>query len=294
MDVKNIVMAVVGMVLAAIMIGGALLPSVASALVVSGDSIEITNAQQNGYPHRYSEVDELELVITVTSDDFEIILNDKVIEKTSGTQPMVFSNSMYVELSRDSNSNITLFFTLDDLSNSLTITQNTIGVTTCVFNDGVWTLSPYDGEEISGTYDWVITFDEMGEYIAHIGSSLVYCNSFKKDIVLCGSYNTGELDTGYYCYKDGILVSNLGYSSELSYDMALANGTTDIYEVSNIECTFSDGTTSESFQPYRYLVKESVDGHADSGPAYALIGVLPIVAIAGLVMAGIYFFISRK
>lgn len=295
MDVKNLVMGVIALSLGAIMIAGAFLPSVASALIVSGDQIEYENAQDVNAPQHYSRLNSYDVSITVTANDYTVIANGvDIVKQVGGQQPIIMSDSMVCLMSAVASPALvitTIFVDDDRLINTPTGTATNIDIS---FNGGRWTYTEGD-TTYSGTYSWVFGVDPDGEYVTVAGNRAFYANSstINKDVVYCGYYDTGTLDTGYYTYYDGRLVTTK-YDGELTRSVTTVDGTTDIVNVSNTVVTVTDGSTTEEFTPYRCLVKEVAEGHKDSGPMYALMGALPIVVVAGLVMAGIYVFISRK
>jgi hypothetical protein len=117
---------------------------------------------------------------------------------------------------------------------------------------------------------------------------LVLVSSYK-DIVALGAYTSGDNDT-MYRLVNGVLTIGGAFDHSFNVETSLYEGTTDIYKIDNLTITIG----GESFTPYYVLVPVEVSGHATSGATYTILSVVPIVVVAGLIMAGIYVFISRK
>lgn len=305
MDVKNLVMAVVGMVLAVVMVGGAFLPSVASALVVSGDPVEYTNTG-NFIFREAQDGDVLEITRTIVGDvkTDNVTLNGVVVGGTTSNEwdNVLLSDGAYVRKVGTSGGTITNAYIMGD-----TVTPNPFlgfsdgGKVKVEFNNGTITgyKSNESGEYIdyfTASYTWAYVASPDGEgshYVSENGqNSNAYVNIDSR-VVLCGEYSTGELDTMYYYHNGEMVVYSSGLTATLDKRLELVEGTTDVYKIRPL-VTVTNGTITEVFEPYRYLVPLTVEGHKDSGVIYSLMGVLPIVVVAGLIMAGIYVFISRK
>lgn len=291
MDVKNLPMAVIGMVLAAVMISSALLPCVASALIISGDVVTYTNTTYPSSPERFEELKNTE--ITVSIDDGEqIIVNGVSVTRGTIDKPILFSDSVAIRVSESETTRI-LEIRYLDTGLSFDVTTN-VNIS---FNNGEYAITVQGSEPVMGTYSWLYSVVEDGTYNAYIfhrGTTEFYGSNFKRDFITSGSYTTGELDTAY-SYRNGVLtIANENYTGSIDYISALVEGTTNVYKYSEPVITVTDGSAEESFTPYWYIIKETVKGNSDSGEARAILSVLPIVVVAGLVMAGVYVFINRK
>lgn len=150
-----------------------------------------------------------------------------------------------------------------------------------------WTNTP--------SWVYVVSTVEDGAYMsAQVTTNAYYAKQGDKDIILAGNYTTGDLDTGYYYGKDGVLtVVDSDYTGTVNFDQELSDGTTDIYDTL-VTVSISDGTNTEEFSPYRALVPYEVEGHASSGALYTLLQILPLLVGAGLVIGAVGWFITRK
>lgn len=297
MDVKNLVMAVVGMVLAAVMIGGALLPSVASALVVSGDPITYYNNSGQAYKLAVPG-DVLEgsrSSVDGANVDTWKLNNEPIIgfvDSTSWTS-LIFSDGMYGQIFNSNNNSLAVIYDIVDNDQSpryvsyvkLTFMEDTIEVNATLGG-------------VENTYSWAYSWAYIpcesndGVLIANAGPNNAYVS---KDtfVVLAGFYSTGNIDRFYYSNnKPDLSIIGAG-SGSYTKTYNLVEGTTDVYNL-GVSVSITDGGNVEEFAPYQILVPYKIAGHADSGAAYSLFGALPIIVIAGLVMAGVYVFISRK
>lgn len=312
MKINNIIMGVIALMLGAVMIGGALLPSVAAAIDIS-DPITLYN---EGAGHTYREAksgDVLKLesrydaTTQIKTDIWTLngksVINDDMIPEFSW-DILMMSDVLWAQVNSSGNASsgsIVLFEQGNGTNRNYfgAGSTNPEFIWTISFTDDTisWTASENDTliEEYSLNYGWcfVPCAIEDGGY----RSSSVDASNFKmtdiNDYVLSGSYTTGELDTGYW-FKDGVFSTSVTtYSGSTSTTSALIDGTRDIYNVS-ATVTITDGSNSETFAPYRALVPYEVHGHETNGIMASLFNVLPLVTIAGLVMAGTYVFISRK
>lgn len=295
MDIKNLVMAVVGMVLAAVMIGGAFIPAVAGGLVTAGSPIELENTKGNGLPNNYDAITGNYIIEIVINDDntFTINANGVDIPKTISYQTLVMSDVMTAEIVSSSSAidvaSIILFG--ETYNENIRITINSVGTHTITFNNGTYSVIS-GSNTYTGAFNWAYGIMTGGKYIIATTLSTWYVDSIN-DIVMCRNDTSGSLVCSYTFYN-GDLWNNGGFEDTVNFETGIADGTTNIKQVTKFSITLSNGEISEDIPIQRALIKESVKGNANSGGAYAMLSVLPLVAVAGLVMAGIYVFISRK
>lgn len=158
-------------------------------------------------------------------------------------------------------------------------------------DDYTITFTNYTGDTVSSTTTysstWAYTLAsiEDGAYMsAQVTTNEYYDSKDGKNIILAGSYNSGDLDTGYYYVKDGELtILNTSYTGSIEFEQTLSDGTTDIYDTL-VTVSVTDGSTTEVFSPYRALVPYEVTGHESSGAAYSLYGVIPIMVIMSILL----------
>lgn len=295
MNVKEITSMVTSAIIGIILVMTVMTPIVMSGLMVAGNPVEYVNPIDVNAPQHYDKLDNYVVEISATDSDYEVVANGVSMTKTAGGQPVIFSDALTLTLSNNTVDRVgsviifgTEYVTLPvdiGVSKSIVIT----------FDNGSWTLKEDGIETYSGEYSWLFGVKTDGDYVTFSGNSNLYVNNVNSDIVFCGLYDTGELDTAYWTYYNGALeVSNPDYSGSFNYSSALVDGTTDIDRISNWSMTITDGTTTEEFAPYRCLVKETIEGHEDSGVTYTLISVLPIFVVIGLLLGVAYMVLFTR
>lgn len=158
-------------------------------------------------------------------------------------------------------------------------------------NDGALTFELWNdgvagtGAVFTTTWAYVVSTIEDGAYMsAQLTTNPYYARLDNKDVILAGNYTTGDLDTGYYYGKDGVLtVLNSSYTGTVNFTQDLTDGTTDIYDT-KLTVTITDGNDSEEFSPYRALVPYQVSGHESSGSAYQIYGAIPVLIVAAILL----------
>lgn len=298
MKINNIIMGVLGVVICAIVISGAFLPAVASALVTSGDPISYYN--DGGQAYRPAEQGDIIVGSREIVDDVNVdtwTLNGEVIKSFAeqGAQwtSLIFSDGAYGRIYNSSNTSLAGLY---DISQNSQIPYYLTGIT-MEFTANTIEISATSGSTVN-TFSWAYTWAYIpcpsndGVLIANAGPTNAYV---LKDtfLVVGGLYSTGEIARFYYSNNSPMLTIVGEGSGTIEKTYNRVDGTTDIYNL-NVNISVTDGISTEDFGPYQILVPYKVDGHKDSGPIYAMYSVLPIIAIVGLVMAGIYIFISRK
>lgn len=311
MNVNKIVMGAIGIMVAVVMIGGAFLPAVNGALHIS----EPITEYNIGTKQTYREVktgDVFQLVstydeVTAKKTDVWTLNGETVVNSSSDTFSWnvgIISDSFWINILSSGNASSASWYAIK--SDGITPTyvgasssQPNVTWRITVGSDTIsWT---YNGEGATTTtapipYTWAFVPCSIkdGRYMSSIiaDSTIPIVNNIE-DIVLCGTYSTGELDTCYYYYKGETYVNISGYTGENTTELTLHNGTYDLYDAT-IKFAVSNGTTTEEFTPFRALVPYEVNGYSDEGVIHSMISILPIVGVAGLVIAGVYVFISRK
>lgn len=299
MDIKNLVMAVVGMVLAAVMVGGALLPAIGSAGKVSytNDYGSMANYSDTNWSATFSTdgttatwsvdgVDQTEFrmskagrVFLVMSDEFTLFFDQNV----SGGVPVGGISYKKNNVSIGVNNILSCDVSMTD------------GVITCTSIIGGETSTP-----ITTNSNWVFVAKDLGEYrsfnLSNFTSAKIYYTSINQiyGVNYVGttgnvwfSFNGNNVKYGDTSLKMNITSEKIGenvYSSTVN--------TTS----SDWQFTVDNNGSDYSVNPYVWIVPYRVTGYADGFTisVNAMFGALPVVAIAGLVLAGIYVFISRK
>lgn len=173
--------------------------------------------------------------------------------------------------------------------NGATSTSGPVTISATFGSDSITFKVDRNGTATQSThnYTWglVLCNDEEGEYYAAVPDGVGYITD-TKEVILGGLYSTGDLDTPYYYYDGVAHVSVSAYTIDVALTTSVASGTTDIYNVTS-SVTITDGDDSETFTPYWIMLPHTVTGHASSGAAYNLLGVIPIIVITGILLAGV-------
>lgn len=161
------------------------------------------------------------------------------------------------------------------------------------FDNGVVTVTDRLGNETEYSYTWayVVCNFEDGEYYSAETGGAGICKS-ANDLILCGAYTSGNLDTMYSFVNGVSYVSNDNYTMTVNAPLTKHTGTTDIYDIS-VNVDMSDGVDTENFTPYRIFLPYEVSGHATKGAMYDIFGLLPLIAGVGLLLVACIEFLRR-
>lgn len=284
----------------------------------------ITDAQQEispitehniGTGHTYREakagdVLELDIVVDLTTSvrSFEWTLNGKPvindINSSLAWELALLSDALMIQAYAETNPSAAQWYSIKDPSVSGyagASSTDGLGKWTITFNESTidWVYvgggagtAPTNSFE----YTWAYvpcTIEEGGYLSSSIASSTTAILENPNDVILCGNYITGELDTAY-TFKDGVaFVSNSAYTGEYTPIVSDRAGTYDLYDVS-IMFTISDGSTTEEFHPYRALIPYEVHGHASNTAEVNIIGILPVLVICSFIAVAVGTFVRSR
>ena len=278
MDVKNMIGMVVAVVVGLIMIGP-LVSVVSDAQTVNGDPIKITNAGSitadnelyitddlseshsftAEYPNAYITVDDVQIPTANAVQGFYLISDGLSLFNTGAFFAVSFG-----EKTAQYNPawNVALSATFED------------GTATFTYRDG-GTTNTYTTE-----YTWIgYRVTEGGNYVNKVNVATATYHDMS-DFIAMGNYATGDNDT-YYAVKDGkITLSETQYEGKISTITSTAvSGTTDLYTG-----TLRIYVDDEYFTPYVWAVAKEVNGHKSSGTMYDMLGIIPMLVTAGLII----------
>ena len=300
MDVKNIIQMVVAVVIGVIMIGP-LVSVVTDAQTDLGDPITLTNTSSIVL-REAKDGDVLKVVRTVsggtTTDAWT--LNDEAITGPTGAAGSwdvgIMSDGLYLVIYGSNNSYVGSYADISTNSNAYFLTGSTSVTYSMTFDDGNITIKneTTSTQVATAPYTWgyVMCPYGDGEYCAPISGGVGIVKD-PEQVILCGLYSSGDLDTVYYYINGAGVVGNSSYDMDVNISTALHSGTTDIYDAT-VSVTITDGDDSETFTPYRILVPYQVSGHATAGAAYDLLGVIPLLVTIGLILGVVGVVVSRR
>lgn len=297
LNVKNLTATAITVAVAAIVFSAVFVPAISEAQKVSGEEVTYTNPLNNLNTYHYGYLDEVTLIASdlVSGRSYSTYtVNGQNIPIINDYMLALLTDSVSIQIGNSGQ------FAINIATDPYTATVDPSGEPTLTFTakNGTWELvGANSGLIYSGNYSWVVSFTEDGEYIARNGNPANFYNSGNPaDFILySGMYTTGDLDT-FYAYGKGELSCGVAeYNGTINFNNNVkVDGTTDVYRVGSVNVTISDGTDSETFTPYRTLVKETIIGHKDSGANYSLIGIIPLLVLAGLVIGVVGSFIRNR
>ena len=289
---------VLALVLGAILVGGLLIPTVEGIQTNIGEEITLTNDSAIVL-REIEDGDVLKCVRTKTSETAfsdAWTLNDEPITNLSGTSLSwnvgLISDAIYMQINANSNNAAGIYYNMT-LSNpsvlyfgiSSSAEVGDTGTSTfTVTTDGNITVVSSNRATLTVPYTWgyVICNLDDGEYYSAETGGVGICKK-ASDLILCGAYTSGALDT-MYSYVNGVsYVSNSAYTMTVDADLTKHAGTTDIYDITT-SVIMSDGANDETFTPYRIFLPYEVTGHANTGTYYVMFGVISILGIVAIIV----------
>lgn len=289
MNVKDITTMVTFVIVGILLTVTILVPITVSGLVLAGDPIELNNVRGNGLPYDYDVVDDDYVIEIVVNEGGTYSVNADGVDvlKTVSYQTLIMSDVMTAELvSTSSTTDIAsiIIFGSTYVEN-IRITIASIGTHTISFSNGSYSVES-GGSNYSGAYEWAYGIKTDGKFIVAVSTSTWYVDSIN-DIVMCRNDTSGSLVCSY-TFHNGEVWNNGGYESTITFDTVIAEGTTNIKQVSTFAITLSNGEISEDIPIQRALVKQEVSGNESGGATYTLLEILPIFVVLGLVVALIF------
>lgn len=286
----NLLTLVVTLTLGIILCGSLLVPIIDDVQMTAGDPVTYTNVGQSGNDYRYDYVDSIEFTATAADSYWtDIKINDQAIAPLTNDYMMaILSDTYYIQIGQAGQ--IAWGYIGNAINNgTYSNTEGTLSIT--LANGEIEVTGGTTGTLYTGEYTWAVTIVENGTYIAkNSNPANAYCDGKVENFILySGNYTSGDLDT-FYAYGKGTLTLGVTtYTGSVNLTATLVEGTTDVYKVSlcNVTINDPDNNDSETFTPYRALIKETVTGHEASGAAYSLYAAIPIIVIIGLVLAGV-------
>lgn len=142
----------------------------------------------------------------------------------------------------------------------------------------------YDNNLTQTVTDQAISFsfyyDTTGEYSVFDMRYTSPYISKDADVTAVGTYYTGTNKTFYWYYNGVANGVSEDYTYSIDIQKSKTTGTNDIYNVTAVTYDIS----GETFTPFCMIVPKEIAGHATSGPAYAMFGVITLLAIVMLVV----------
>lgn len=292
----NILTLVITLVIGIILAGSLLAPVISDAQKTIGPEVTLTN-DSDIVLREIEDGDVFKLTSTVVSGSKTDVwtINDAPIAGINGSalgwNVGLISDAMYVQVMASGNPSSGSVLMMDSTTGekqyiSRATTDGTY-VWSWTFSDGELTYIDRYGTTVTAQYTWgyVACPFEEGEYYSAEASGSGVCKSVN-DLILCGAYTTGALDTAYAYYNGQTYAANTDYTMSVDAQTELHAGTTDIYDIT-VSVNMTDGTNTETFTPFRIFLPYEVTGHEAGGASYALVGAIPIMVIVALLMVAV-------
>lgn len=279
---NKIVGIIVSILVSLIMVGGVLSPIISSVGGDLGDPIKLEQTGSRS-PYRLGEVPANDTVtFSVESDGVKI--NGSVLElqgAISAWTPIIYTDGGYIQIRNETGATKITVFTVENLAEEIALSAGN----SVIFDNGVCTINATDVTTFDYTVCYSVGYDDNIRMIIDMG--MRYDNAYSivnsiKDVTIYGWYYTGENDT-QYSFENGVLSVVGDYVATCDYELTLHDGTTDIYDITEFNITVG----GETFVPYFALVPDVVEGHADNGVAYNLVGIIPMLVIVGVLLMAV-------
>lgn len=285
MNSKNLLTLAITLTLGVILAGSLLMPVISDAQKDLGNPITKSNQIYNGFYVEPNAEYTLELDKTGwTANGVDLT--------GQNFRQLVFSDSFTIMIDQPMESGAFGYISGKEVANPIyfnalyayevTFADNTVNVVRTTDDTTIFTK----------TYTWAFAACAEGTAgawgtIVRVGTTDAYVLD-ESQLILSGYYYTGDNDT-FYSYRDGVLYCG-EYSGSVEITKGITNGTTDIFNITELDVNVGD----ETFTPFLALVPLSVTGHATAGAAYSLLGALPIMVIIGLVFAATAAIVAKR
>lgn len=286
MDVKNLILGMVGIMICAVMIGGALLPAVAS---VTDDSVTVYNNEVGQYSSIIGDNINVEITdyVNMTIDGESITILDNY------ELPAIVTDKLLVKLDTNLNRNYIAYYS--DTNGSVRVNDFTTG--TIAISNNVATITIGSSTPVEIPITWGFIANNEGDYKSMWWPYNIYLNSIDQ-FYTC----TWVSSTQKFLSAHGGKAFYEGEYLDAQYNLKPYKNTGDVYtmsknsaETGDYSISVNNGGTMIDVFPYLCVVPASIEGTTDGYAGVgALISIIPLIAVAGLVMMGIYIFISRK
>ena len=303
MDVKAIPALIVGVMVAVVMVG-AVLPVFAETT-----DPDTTFINAGYYDMVYTKTDSIMLYWTYT-DPTHITINDNVMDmpQTVNGQPrtILCGDNWVIRCVVLSGGT----YGLDYYTDGDTLGASVPGTSTwnLTANNGELSITNQNNVTKTNTYTYMYCISEDGPLVMKNATTPAY---IKGDSVVYAMGTTNNVWSGTNVYlkitgniDDGITASVFGYTGDdavtvtnTSVNYSEVNGYDDLYTISDITVTVSNGDTTKQITYSYYIVPDQVTAEKSVHPdavLSTLINLLPLIAVAGLLLGGIAWVMFRK
>lgn len=283
MNVNKIILGIISIMICAVMVGCVFVPSVANAI---DDTKVVYNNSSLNYAVLKNDGN-----VTISFDETGYNVNGENVHTTTYAR-LVVSDSLIIGRSGE-----TSFIDYYDGESFYTHGQ-LVDLTVTISSNTIELAYTYGEDTVTDSfeYDWLYYVANEGDYrvlqVDNSNQPTFYMNSIN-DVVALG-WNS----TSIYSLEHGNVKINGDTRGSYTVNSQLVSGTTNVYTCKVTNTTSSDiifNIDDQSYGVNAIVVPYKIVGDKTGFESYrAMLNVLPIIAIAGLIMVGIYIFINRK
>lgn len=275
------------------MIGGAFLPAVSSA---SDSQYIVYNNDTGQYASLLDSDVSLRFEYAPTEGINDFYVNNIKVDLLTGQDGLIVTDFMFLKTGVVNNPSNYVCYYNEGVAN---IVRNIMSLNMEVV-DNVATITFVSSAGNSTTFNsavsWGFYATTTGDYRSIITSGEFYYTDFDN---VYGA-NTVDTTSGFFSYHGDEVLYN-GAPLTMNYNKDRATGSINVYKDSvgpngTLSFVIDNGGTDYTVKPYVAIIPAKVIGDKTgySDTISNMFNILPIVAIAGLIMSGIYVFISRK
>lgn len=292
MDVKKLILGMVGIMICAVMIGGALLPAVGSAI---DDQREIINNDFVYY--RTGSVND-NVLIHAEKSTTGFTVNGTSTNVPTGVASQIITSDSLVFIMNQNKSNFSVYVL--ENGNSVTYSPDIVDLTVSgtKITGTVTSGSETVNIDLDVTWSFVYSLEQTNwvQYNAY-GQRTLKMN----DVSQIYGANWINITSQFYSFNGTNLKVNGVTNNSMVINPVNVDGYVDYITVSfsetgdNLSFVVDNDGSDYTVHPFYAICPKSIVVTSETNaPIVAMFNAIPLIAIAGLVMAGIYVFISRK
>lgn len=156
---------------------------------------------------------------------------------------------------------------------------------TVTLSDSVLTIT-HGSTVITLDVEWAAYPQENGRFVQVESTDGVILNkNWKNGVIFSYNYGT-ETVKDYVSYSNGKISTHSPINGEYSYIAIDKEGTTDLL-IGGFNLELNEGEYSSTYSATTLLALENIEGHANQGVLYTLVGLLPVLLMVSVIMGAI-------
>lgn len=278
---NKLIATTLGIVVAVVILGGVMMPAIEDGKTAVGDPVTVDNSVVTPL-YKLSEVrGDAMIVIGQVDGVLSITVNGTSAPIQSAANMNVISSDAVSGNPNAAGTLVSLTF-----ADGTTQVVNGSNVAKLSISDGVMTATYNDSEIFAGPVSKIFAISPTGTWIGHNISDPITVRSIS-DITGSGAVAIGGNQVLWFV-DNGKVVGSEGYTFKMTYDMTAHEGTSDLFDVTNIVISVTDGDgVDHPASVSRLLTHEAVGGHSDSGAMVSLIASIPVLVIVAILVLAV-------